>query len=160
MEPEEILNHITKRYPDTVVLSAWGEKAVFYNPKNKLKRGVYFATVKEKDGVHDKASNLNRPNVYRLSIGIPRDVYLQMFKRVPMRPHKGGVVETGNDFTSLDVFLPHPVYAWMGWITINNPSEGRLTEILMLMDKAIEKAKKSYKKRVSAGEVLVKSVSP
>jgi hypothetical protein len=37
-----------------------------------LPKGIYFATIKEKDGPNDKASELNRANVYRLSTGVSK----------------------------------------------------------------------------------------
>ena len=35
-----------------------------------LKRGIYFCTIKEKDGDNDKASNLHRYAVFRVNFGI------------------------------------------------------------------------------------------
>jgi len=29
---------------------------------------------------------------------------------------------TGHDFTVMDVVMPHPAYAWMGWVQILSPS--------------------------------------
>ncbi len=30
------------------------------------------------------------------------------------------------DFSAKDIIMPHPVYAWMGWICMLNPSEQTL----------------------------------
>jgi hypothetical protein len=51
----------------------------FYNPDNSLPKGIYFATIKESDGPNDKASNLDREGVFRLSIGIGKKNYQSLF---------------------------------------------------------------------------------
>ncbi|WP_330548566.1 DUF6194 family protein [Bacilliculturomica massiliensis] len=43
--------------------------------------------------------------------------------------------------------LPHPVYAWMGWICSLNPSEKTFEELKPLIQEAFEYAKEKYKKR-------------
>jgi hypothetical protein len=32
-------------------------------------------------------------------------------------------VQTGHDFTALDTLTPHPVYGWMSWVSVLNPSK-------------------------------------
>ncbi len=41
MESEEILNYCLEHLEGTVSVSSWGEKGIFYNPDNRLKRGIY-----------------------------------------------------------------------------------------------------------------------
>ena len=53
---DDILDYCIKNLKGTVLIETWGEKAVFYNPGNILKKGVYILTIKEKDGKNDKAS--------------------------------------------------------------------------------------------------------
>ena len=48
--PEEVLSYCLSEFEDVVLVESWGEKGIFYNPGNVLKRGVYVLTVKEKDG--------------------------------------------------------------------------------------------------------------
>ena len=64
MTPEEILQYCLNNLEDTVLSESWGEKGIYYNPGNLLKRGFYVLTVKERDGVNDKRSLLNRENIY------------------------------------------------------------------------------------------------
>ncbi len=45
-----------------------------------------------------------------------------MFTAVPKRQAKGCVVDMDYDFTQIDKIIPHPVYAWMSWICVLNPS--------------------------------------
>ena len=70
MQPNDILKYCLDNLPDTVLVSSWGERGIFYNPNNTLKRGIYVLTVKEKDGDSDKSSDLNREKIYRVNIGI------------------------------------------------------------------------------------------
>jgi hypothetical protein len=44
-----------------------------------LPKGIYFATIKEKDGPNDKASELNRANVYRLSTCVSKTYLRKTF---------------------------------------------------------------------------------
>lgn len=70
MKSEEILNYCLQNLEGTVLVNSWGEKGIFYNPDNKLKRGVYVLTVKEKDGENDKSSELDRAGIYRVNLGV------------------------------------------------------------------------------------------
>ena len=60
MTPDEILKYCLENLEGTVLVNSWGERGIYYNPDNILKRGVYILTVKEKDGDNDKSSSLNR----------------------------------------------------------------------------------------------------
>ena len=101
---------------------SWGELSFFYNPDRRLEHGTYFLTIKEKDGPHDRASQLDRPGVWRLNFGLPRADFLERFGQLPARPLKGEAIQGPWDFTTLDQLTPHPVYGWMGWVAILNPS--------------------------------------
>ncbi|MBD5413861.1 MAG: hypothetical protein HDR52_05515 [Treponema sp.] len=147
MNPNDILNYCLDNLPDTVVVNSWGERGVFYNPNNTLKRGIYVLTVKEKDGDNDKSSNLNREGVYRISIGVRRNTFIYMFGSVPMRPAKGGVVDMPFDFAQIDKIVPHPVYAWMSWVCVLNPSDATFEQLKPLIQEAYEYAKEKYTRR-------------
>lgn len=122
MEPTEILDYCLAEWEGTVLVNSWGEQGIFYNPDHRLKRGVYILTIKEKDGAHDKSSRLDRPQVYRVNLGVERTTFQRLFGPLPKRPVQGGTVDMAYDFSSMDRLLPHPVYAWMGWICVLNPS--------------------------------------
>jgi len=125
---------ILKNYQGIIVRDAYKERSFFYNPDGSLPKGIYFATIKTSDGPNDTASCLNREGVYRLSIGIGKKHYMQMFGTIPERPVKGGVVDVSFDFETLGSFMPHPVYAWMGWVCINNPSNSNLDLLAYFLD--------------------------
>lgn len=123
MTPDKILEYCLKELDGTVLVRSWEESGIFYNPQNRLKRGVYILTVKEKDGNHDKSSKLDRENIYRVNVGVRKNTFAKMFGAIPQRPPKGSVVKMGYDFSETDQILPHPIYAWMGWICSLNPTE-------------------------------------
>ena len=60
MTPEAVIADLSSRFDDVHPVESWGETALFHNPDGAMKRGVYFATVKRKDGAHDRASALDR----------------------------------------------------------------------------------------------------
>jgi len=143
----DILEFLLADYNGTKVVSAWGESSVFYNPMQRLPRGVYFATIKENDGENDKASNLDRDGVFRFNIGTSKEIYQESFGSLPARPSKGCVIEGAWDFSVLDELMPHPVYGWMGWISVNNPSKKTFSSLRPAIGAAYEKAVKNFEKR-------------
>lgn len=50
-------------------------------------------------------------------------------------------------FTALDIIMPHPVYAWMGWVCVLNPSAETFERLKSLIVEAYEYAKEKFKKR-------------
>jgi len=146
--PDTIIEHLLDRFEGTRVVEAWGERSIFYNPGLLLPRGVYFATVKEKDGENDKASHLDRPGVFRFNVGTTKPLFLERFGPPPARPGKGGVVNGLWDFTAADTLTPHPVYGWMSWVSVLNPSDATLTDMSEIVEAAFGKAKASFEKKV------------
>ena len=147
MEPRDILKYCLNELPGTVETSSWGETGVFYNPGHVLKRGVYVLTVKEKDGENDRASRLDRPGVFRVNLGLRRETFVRLFGPLPARPAKGGVVDMEEDFSARNRLLPHPVYAWMGWICALNPSPELFEQLKPLIAESYEYAKEKFSKR-------------
>jgi len=147
MNPDDIVSFLLGKYTGTTAVDAWGERSIFYNPGLVLPRGVYFATVKEKDGNHDKASSLDREGVYRLNIGTPKNVFIAQFGAIPKRPAKGCCIQGDWYFTALDQLTPHPVSGWMGWVSINNPSKAVFAGLEPLFDAAYEKSVVSFQRR-------------
>ena len=147
MQPNEIFDYCLQNLDGTVLAENWGEQGVFYNPNGTLKKGVYILTVKEKDGDNDNASHVNRAGVYRVNVGIRKDTFTAMFGHIPKRPAAGRTVEMGCDFTELDKIMPHPVYAWMGWICVLNPSKETFEKLKLLIQESYGFAQEKFKKR-------------
>jgi hypothetical protein len=142
--PEDVVAALTARFVGLVPKASWGETSLFYNPDALLPNGVYFATIKDHDGANDSASHLDRPGVFRVALGLPRASYERLFGLRPVRPPRGGVVVSNHDFTAIDVLMPHPVYAWMGWVQVLSPSTETFTGLQSLLDEAYDAAVAKY----------------
>lgn len=156
MKLASLLSTLSLRYPGLVTVAAWGETSLFYNPQNIFKRGTYCFTFKEKDGTCDSSSGLNREGVdFRMNFKIDKDTFLKRFGEtsLPARPSKGNTIKlasgTGYDPTVLDRLIPHPVYGWMGWVSITNPSPASIQELFDagLLDESYLYAVASYNER-------------
>ncbi len=130
----DLENWILNNYQGVIVKNAYGERSFFYNPDVSLPKGIYFATIKESDGPNDKSSNLDREGAYRLSIGISKKNYQNTFGTIPKRPLKGQIINYDFDFSILNTLMPHPIYAWMSWVAINNPTHENLDTVKHLLD--------------------------
>lgn len=147
MDQNEIIEYCLARFPDTVLINSWGERCIFYNPQNKLKRGIYVLTIKAQDGPNDRASRLDREGVYRVNWGITAESFLKRYTAVPDRPKAGNTVEINTDFSKRNELFPHPVYAWMKWVSILNPSREKFYESTFLIDEAYQLAKMKFSKK-------------
>lgn len=134
MNAKQLEHWILDNYQGVIVTDAYRERSFFYNPDCSLPKGIYFATIKESDGPNDKASNLDRDEIYRLSVGVGKKQYHQLFGDVPKRPAKGEIVELDFDFSTTGMIMPHPIYAWLGWVCINNPEIENLDLLKYLLD--------------------------
>ena len=147
MTTKEILAYCLDNLKGTVMVNSWGECGIFYNSDNALKRGIYVLTVKEKDGENDKSSDLDRDGIFRVNIGVRKSTFIDLFGYVPARPPKGGIVDMPYDFTQTDKILPHPVYGWISWLCVINPSDATFEQLKPLIQEAYEYAKEKYSKR-------------
>ena len=77
-----------------------------------------FATLVTNDS-NDDASNLSRPGVFRLNIGVNGGTFERLV-----------AADVDPDYTALDRLLPHPVYARQHWLSILNPSPGTFEELV------------------------------
>lgn len=143
-----VLNYLSEQYSGLRIIDAWGEISLFYNPNDLLKRGIYFCTLKNKDGEHDKASYLNRADVFRMNFGVSKKTFVNIFKVVPKRPVKGGVIDGNYDFQSLDILTPHPVYGWMSWVSILNPSNQSIEDMKYLVNESYQLVIEKYKRKL------------
>jgi len=148
MQQKEIFDWCLQNLEGTVFTKNWGEHGVFYNPNKTLKKGVYVLTIKEKDGDNDKASNCSRDGVFGVNIGIRRDTFIEMFSHLPKRPAAGCTVDMIYDFTEIDKIMPHPVYAWMGWLRVLSPSKETFNKLKPLIRESYAYAQEKFKKRL------------
>jgi Family of unknown function (DUF6194) len=154
LSPDEIVTDICEQLDGVMPKSSWGETSVFYNPGKVLPNGVYFCTIKEHNGDNDKSSNLDRAGVFRVAIGLAPQSYKDLFGARPPRPPKGGIVETGDDFTAVDLLMPHPIYAWMGWAQVLSPSAETYKRTFYLIREAHQIAVVKFNKKIPAGSTV------
>src|ERR1700730_4588988 len=108
---------------------AWGDTFFICDPNHDLEgaRRFPFATIVIKDyGDFDNVSNLDRPGIFRLNIGVSKETYAGLFG------------EGQYDFAALDRLLPHPVYGKNHWVCVLNPSESTFETVKPLLAEAYE----------------------
>jgi Family of unknown function (DUF6194) len=148
--PNAIVEDICDRLEGVLPKASWGETSMFYNPGKVLPNGVYFCTIKEHDGANDKSSDLDRDGVFRVAIGLAPDSFERLFGARPARPAQGGVVDTDDDFTALNLLMPHPIYAWMGWAQILSPTAETSDQLFPLIQEAHHVAVTKFEKKVKS----------
>ncbi len=148
MTKNDIIERVQEKFDGLVLNKNWGEVGLFYNPENKLSKGVYLLTFKEKDGLNDKASNTDRNGVFRLNIGISKDTFFRLFGERPKRPKAGQIIDMCYDFSELNKIMPHPIYGWMSWICILNPTKETFNKLFPLIEEGYHLALKKYEKKV------------
>jgi len=118
---------------------AWGDSFFIYDPERNLDdvRRFPFATIVTKDyGDFDNASNLDRPGVFRLNIGVSKETFRKLFGD-----------EGPHDFTALDRLMPHPVYGRNHFVCVLNPSQSTFESIKPLLEEAYAIARKRIEDR-------------
>jgi len=105
-DPATIVEYILDTYPDADLVEAMNAYFVSLDAKH----WPNFATLVTTNE-HDDASDLDRPGVFRLNLGVDRPTFEQI-----------AAAEPDPDFTALDRLLPHPVYGQQLWISILNPT--------------------------------------
>jgi hypothetical protein len=143
----DLENWILDNYQGVIVANAYRERSFFYNPDGSLLKGIYFVTIKESNGPNDKSSNLDREGVFRLSLGVGKKNFQNLFGAIPRRPIKGGVIDYDFNFSILGVLMPHPIYAWISWVAINNPTSENIQSIKFLLDFSYESVISKFAKK-------------
>ena len=107
---------------------SWGDTFFIYDPNRDLEgpRRFPFATIVTKDyGEFDDLSDLDRPGIFRLNIGVSKETFRSLF------PADGDY-----DFAVLDRLMPHPVYGPNHWVCVLNPSEATFERVKPLLAEA------------------------
>lgn len=121
---------------------AWGDSFFIYDPDRNLPetRRFPFATIVTKDyGDFDNASQLDRPGVFRLNIGVSKETFAKLFG-----------AEGEHDFTQLDRLMPHPVYGRNHFACVLNPSDSSFESVKPLLKEAYEiSVKRAHRDRAT-----------
>jgi len=115
-DPAAIVRYILDTYPDADLVEAMNAYFFSVDPD---KHWPNFATLVTTDE-HDDASDLDRPGVFRLNLGVDR----RTFERI-------AAADPEPDFTAFDTLLPHPVYGQQLWISILNPAHETFEETVV-----------------------------
>jgi len=144
IEPEEILHDLLGLDPGLRREAYYGERSIFYNAGGVAPLGTIFASIKDRDGPKDKASNLSREGVYRFTFCVTRPQFAERFGETPRRPPKGVVNLVGHDLTRLGELTPHPVYAWMRWVQILSPTRAQYESLKPLLEESLAMVKAKW----------------
>jgi hypothetical protein len=113
-----------------------------------------FATLVTNDE-YETVSDLNRPGIFRLNIGVGKETFRAHFGTETAFPDMNAGVSaiTGDyDFAALDRLLPHPVYGRMCWVCVLNPTAATFdTTIQPLLAEAYALALNKDAKRAARG---------
>ncbi len=135
MDAAAIAQFIRASFPGVADVVADETHFFYYDPGGDVPsdRRLPFATLVSSDA-YDTFSQLDRPGVFRLNIGISPETFRALF---PAEPDED---EAGHDFTALDRIMPHPVYGRMFWVAVLNPGETTFQEVVPLLAEAHDRA--------------------
>ncbi len=135
----DIAQYIRDTFPGVETADNLGYLFFFYGADHMLP----FATLATADNDYDRVSNLDRPGVFRLNIGVSRQTFQSLFgaDRVDVSRY---------DYTALDLIMPHPDYAAQNWICVLNPSEATFGQVQTFLAEAYEIARARAARRTKS----------
>jgi uncharacterized protein DUF6194 len=133
MDELSVVSYIQGSFSGVETTSAYGYTFFFYRSERMLP----FATLIAADQPHDRYSNLDRPGVFRLNIGVSRQTFQVLFGTAK-------VDISGYDFTALDVIMPHPEYAPQNFICVLSPGTATADQARTLLAEAYEIAMRRF----------------
>lgn len=132
MNEAAIAQYLTGTFENVHVVESHGTSFFFYGPMGDDNK-FPFATLVTNDD-HDVASNLNRPGVFRLNIGVDKATFRSLF--ATEQKEDSAEPESRFDFTALDQLMPHPVYGKMYWVCVLNPGAETWERTKLLLSEA------------------------
>ncbi len=157
MDQDSLINYIMDTFAGCEVVRPTdgpgaGDTFFFYDPQHNIDptHRQPFATIVTKDyGDFDKASQLHRPGVFRLNIGVSRETFRNLFGYLPNAERPSGAP---YDFAALDQVMPHPTYGRQAWICVLNPSSTTFENIKIWLAEAYEIAAARHRPTRPAAE--------
>jgi hypothetical protein len=148
LDEAAIVRHISAELGGVDVVEASGNRFFFYDPGGNLPvdQRFPFATLVTSNE-YDQASDLHRPGVFRLNVGVSRESCRELFGETS----EGDDAEATHDFAALDTIMPHPVYGTMHWICVLNPSPETFERVKPLLAEAHGRAARRYAGSQRAG---------
>ena len=137
MDEAAIIRAITEGFERVTTTTAMGDTFFIYDTDQKMP----FATLVT-GTEYDDASNVSRPGIYRLNLGVRKETFRALF----------GDADGEYDFTATDRLLPHPVYGRQHWVCILNPSEATFdSAVRPLLAEAYQVAVDRQERRAARG---------
>jgi hypothetical protein len=136
LDAAAITQSILDAFPGVETSENYGYTFFFYGPDRMLP----FATLIASDQPHDQVSDLDRPGVYRLNIGVSRQTFEALFGSHAVDPG-------AYDFTALDTIIPHPEYAAQNFVCVLQPGERTLEKVKELLAEAYALAVRRHDRR-------------
>ncbi|HEY8601676.1 MAG TPA: DUF6194 family protein [Thermomicrobiales bacterium] len=147
MDEAAIGAYITTTFDGVETVTVNGNMFYFYGPEHMFP----FATLMTNDD-NDTASDLNRPGIFRLNIGIDKATFHALLGGASPAPDADTAAADAIDFTVLDQILPHPVYGRMFWVCILNPSGTTFANAIQpLLIEAYDRAVARERRRLARG---------
>lgn len=141
MDESYVTEYITKTFPGVETGEAYGYTFFYYRSDHKLP----FATLAASDNDYDRVSNLDRPGVYRLNLGVSKQTFQELFGT--------DKIDVKNfDYTALDVIMPHPEYAAQSFICVLSPSPATFDRVRTLLAEAYDIAAQRFARQNKTGE--------
>ncbi len=130
MQEAEMAQYIVDTFPGVETDENLGYKFFYFGADHKLP----FATIASTGNEYERISNLDRPGVFRLNIGLSRETFQSLFgaNRVEVSRY---------DYTALDRIMPHPDYAAQNYICVLNPTGATLERVKAFLAEAYDIAR-------------------
>jgi hypothetical protein len=140
MNETEVIQYITGTFEGVETQTVSDNTFFFY----AAERMFPFATLVTNDD-YEQVSDLNRPGVFRLNIGVSKTTFQTLFGSQRFGSAEDSAV---YDFAALDKVMPHPIYGKMYWIGVLNPSPTTFQTVVQpLLAEAYATAVKKYAKK-------------
>lgn len=142
MDEESITDYILRTFAGVETMTNLGYLFFFYGSDRMLP----FTTIATTNNEYERISNLDRPGVFRLNIGVSKQAFQSLLGT-------GNIDLSAYDFTALDTIMPHPDYAAQSWICVLNPSDATFQKLQPLLNEAYElAAKRASRRKTSESE--------
>lgn len=121
---------------------AWGDHFFYYAPDGEVPQNTQpHTTIVTKDYPDDTSSALGGDR-WRVNIHVGRERFTELLGGDP----KDASAEV---YSAVDVVLPHPLYASLGWISVVNPGDRTLPVVIDLIRAAHADARARADRRAS-----------
>lgn len=131
LDEQGITEYILHTFDGVESTQNFGYTFFFYGTERMLP----FATIASTGNEYEHISQLDRPGVFRLNLGVSKTTFQALFGT-------DKVDVSTYDFTALDMIMPHPDYAAQSFLCVLNPSDATFQTLQPLLAEAYSLAMK------------------